>query len=300
MKPTLVILAAGMGSRYGGLKQMDAVGAHGEAIIDYSIYDAIRAGFGKVVFVIRKDFAEAFKAQFEHKLAGKIQVEYAFQELDSPIEGIEKLPERLKPWGTGHAILVTDKLVNEPFVAINADDYYGQSAFQLMADFLKNDCSAEKYAMGAYELGNTLSDHGTVSRGVCRMDENRNLIEAEEHKGIQKQGDGVIFKNEDGSTGTLPIDALVSMNFWGFHPTLFQHLREQFIEFVQENFDDPKAEFYIPFAVNRLIQEGKVKVSVLANRERWYGVTYKEDRPIVEKAFEKMLGAGKYPSPLWQ
>lgn len=299
MKPTLVILAAGMGSRYGGLKQMDAVGAHGEAIIDYSIFDAIRAGFGKVVFVIRKDFAEAFKAQFEHKLAGKIEVVYAFQELDSPIDGIDKLPERLKPWGTGHAILVTESVVNEPFVAINADDYYGQSAFENMANFLKNDCSPEKYAMTAYELGNTLSDHGTVSRGICKMDENHNLLEAEERTGIEKQGDSVIFKKEDGSVGDLSIDDLVSMNFWGFHPTLFQHLREQFIEFVQENFDKPKAEFYIPFAVNRLIQEGKVQASVLANSERWYGVTYKEDRPIVEKAFEIMLAAEKYPSPLW-
>lgn len=296
---TLLILAAGMGSRYGGLKQMDPIGPAGEAIIDYSIYDAIKAGFTKVVFVIRKDFEKAFKEKFDKKLEGKIEVAYAYQSVDSPIDGIDKMPERAKPWGTGHAVLVAHNVIDQPFAVINADDYYGLDGFNIMANFLKNDCSPSRYSMIGYELENTLSDNGTVSRGICDMDENHNLKGAREHTKIHWHGDKIEALNEKDEPVILKEKALVSMNFWGLHQSIFGELKRMFKTFVTENTDKPTAEFYIPFAINDLIQEGKVAAKVLANDGKWYGVTYREDAPTVKAAFEDMTEHNEYPSPLW-
>ena len=297
--PTLLILAAGMGSRYGGLKQMDPVGPDGEAIIDYSIYDAIRAGFDKVVFVIRKDFEVPFKEKFDKKLEGKIKVSYAFQAIDSPIEGIDSFPEREKPWGTGHAILVAHDVINEPFAAINADDYYGYEGFKIMADFLNNECTPAQYSMVGYELGNTLSDNGTVSRGICDMDEKRNLIGAREHTKIRWNNEVIEALDDRDQPATLNAKDLVSMNFWGLHHSIFEELKRQFQTFVKDHQDQPRAEFYIPFAINELIEEGKVAAKVLANEGMWYGVTYRDDAPKVKAAFAKMTQNGDYPTPLW-
>ena len=296
---TLLILAAGMGSRYGGLKQMDPVGPAGEAIIDYSIYDAIKAGFDKVVFVIRKDFEKAFRAKFDAKLEGKIEVAYAFQSVDAPIEGIDKMPDRVKPWGTGHAVLVAADVINEPFAVINADDYYGLPGFKIMANFLKNDCSSSQYSMVGYELDNTLSDNGTVSRGICDMDDAHNLTGAREHTKICWQGDNIEALNENDQPVMLNPKALVSMNFWGLHHSIFGELQQMFKTFVEENADKPKAEFYIPYAINDLIHDGKVAAKVLANDGKWYGVTYREDAPTVQTAFTEMTETGMYPTPLW-
>ena len=297
---TLLILAAGMGSRYGGLKQMDPVGPAGEAIIDYSIYDAIEAGFEKVVFVIRKDFEEAFRAKFDEKLAGKIEVAYAFQSVNSPIEGIDKMPEREKPWGTAHAVLVAKDVIDEPFAMINADDYYGLSAFQIMADFLKKECSPSLYSMIGYELENTLSENGTVSRGICDMDAHQNLTGAREHSKICWQDGKIQALNEKDEPVMLSPKDLVSMNFWGLHHSIFDELKQMFKIFVETNFDKPKAEFYIPYAINDLIHAEKVAAKVLANDGKWYGVTYREDAPTVQAAFKEMTDSGAYPSPLWR
>ncbi len=298
MKPTLVILAAGMGSRYGGLKQIDGVGPTGEAIIEYSIYDAIQAGFGKVVFVIREDIEHAFKAKFANKFEDKIDIAYAFQAIDSEINGFTPVAGREKPWGTAHAVLVAQHVVTEPFCVINADDYYGASAFHSIADFLKNECTPTHMAMVGYELLKTLSDHGTVNRGVCEMDENHFLTDTKECTSISKEDDG-IFYPENGERIELPKDSLVSMNLWGFHPDIFEVMRKQFIEFAKENADAPKAEFFIPLVVNKQIKEGTAQYKVIPNDERWYGVTYQEDKPMVQKAFDEMTANGKYPNPLW-
>jgi len=298
MKPTLLILAAGMGSRYGGLKQVDALGPDGEALIEYSIYDAIRAGFGKVVFVIRESIEEAFKEKIGDQFSDQIEVRYAFQEINTPIDGVDDIPEREKPWGTGHAVLVARDQIQEPFAVINADDYYGIDSFQVVADFLRDDCSPTNYAMVAYRMGNTLSDAGHVNRGVCETDADGNLTTVVERHKIQRTPDGITFEDPH-ETGILQEDTLVSMNFWGFHPNVFDYLREDFIQFVKDHRDQPRAEFYIPLIVNRLIQDDLVKLSVLSTDARWYGVTYQEDKPMVQRAFRQLQEAGKYPRPLW-
>lgn len=301
MKPTLLILAAGIGSRYGGLKQVDGIGPGGEAIIEYSIYDALRAGFGKVVFVIRRSIEAAFKEKFAHKLQGQIEVDYVFQELNSPIEGIDHWPYREKPWGTGHAILVAASAVTEPFVAINADDYYGPTAFQAIGDFLRSQCSPQHYAMVAYQLRNTLSENGFVSRGVCTVNENDWLTDVVEHTKIKPNPQGAIFfEDEQGQVYPLLANTLVSMNFWGMHPTVFEHLHRQFLAFFEANAHNPKAEFYIPFAINDLIQEGLVRVSALPTEEQWYGVTYQEDKAVVQSVFAHLTEKGIYPKGLWK
>lgn len=300
MKPTLLILAAGMGSRYGGLKQIDGVGPCEETIIEYSIYDAIRAGFGKVVFVIRPDIEDVFKEAISTKFEDQIEVAYAFQEINTPIEGITEFPEREKPWGTAHAVLVAQDKINEPFAVINADDYYGITGFKSMADFLTNECTPDTYSMIAYILENTLSDHGTVSRGVCEMDEQNNLTDVVERFKVHKDGATVFCENEEGTKIQLPDNCLVSMNFWGFHPDVFPVMRAQFVEFVKENEAKPKAEFFIPLVVNRQIQSGAAKVRVLPNNEQWYGVTYKEDKEAVQAAFKALTDSGKYSAPLWK
>ena len=300
MKPTLLILAAGMGSRYGGLKQVDAIGPKGEAIIEYSIFDAIRAGFGKVVFVIRKDIEAAFKEKFSNKFDDKIEIAYVFQAIDSPIEGIDAFPTREKPWGTAHAVLVAKDVIKEPFAVINADDYYGISAFQTAAHFLVNDCQENHWAMIGYVLKNTLSDHGSVNRGVCEMDENQNLIEVVERLKIQRMDDGVPhYLGDDEQRYPLSEHSLVSMNFFAFHPSIFEPMQSQFIEFVKENEDKPRAEFFIPLVVSRLINQGKITMKVLSNDEQWYGVTYQQDKEPVQQAFATLTDAGKYPPSLW-
>ena len=299
MKPTLLILAAGIGSRYGGLKQVDGIGPGGEAIIEYSIYDAIRAGFGKVVFVIRRDIEEAFKVKFANKFQDQIEVRYVFQEIDSPVEGIDQFPERAKPWGTGHAVLVAASEIQEPFAVINADDYYGVTGFKAMADFLKEKCTPEAYCMVGYIIRNTLSDNGTVSRGVCEMDEENHLITVVERTKVQRLKDGVFYQDKNGTLHQLDENGLVSMNLWGFHPNVFEVARHLFVDFVKNRGHEPKSEFYIPYVVNHLLETDAIKLTVLPNDERWYGITYKEDREPVEAAFRVFADEGRYPVPLW-
>ncbi|MBV6652423.1 MAG: hypothetical protein KI786_01620 [Mameliella sp.] len=298
MKPTLLILAAGMGSRYGGLKQLDGLGPNEEVIIEYSIFDAIRAGFGKIVFVIREDIETAFREKFGGKFDDQIEIEYAFQAMDTPIEGIDAFPEREKPWGTAHAVLVAHDKINEPFAVINADDYYGISSFEAMAAFLTSDVATDHYSMIGYQLDKTLSDAGHVNRGVCDVDEAGHLTDVVERHKIQRTPDGIIFE-EDGAQHPLSADALVSMNFWGFHPNIFDITRQHFIQFVKDNQDKPRAEFYIPLVVNSLINDGKINLAVIPNAERWYGVTYQEDKPMVQNAFAQLVAEGKYPEKLW-
>lgn len=300
MKPTLLILAAGMGSRYGGLKQADSIGPAGEAIIEYSIYDAIRAGFGKVVIVIRKSIEADFKEKFAGRFDGLIKVEYAFQEIDTPIEGIEKFPERKKPWGTGHAMLVAYKLINEPFLVINADDFYGFNAFRKMAKFLSKKCSPNRMGMVGYLLKNTLSENGSVSRGVCATDSIDNLIDVTERtKIVRDHENSRIYYYENDERTELNEDTIVSMNFWGFHPSAFEVARKMFVDFVAENFDNPTAEFYIPKVANTLIETSTADFTVMTSRDTWYGVTYQEDKDTVKQAFRDLTTIGAYPQGLW-
>jgi len=298
MKPTLLILAAGMGSRFGGLKQVEPVGPNGEAIIDYSIFDAIRAGFGKVVFVIRESFADAFQEKFGDKLAGKIEVEYVFQELDNLPEGFS-LPEgREKPWGTAHAILVAKNVINEPFCALNADDFYGFNAYKVMADFLKQSANPNEYSMVGYKLNNTLSDFGSVSRGICQVDKNDELESIVETKKIFKKGDKIISEEPDGSEKELTGNETVSMNIWGFKTSIFPVLEEKFTQFLRTEIDKPKSEMYIPSVVFEMIDEGKATVKVLKTDSPWFGVTYKEDKPAVVNKIKSLIEKGDYPSEI--
>lgn len=300
MKPTLLILAAGMGSRYGGLKQLDEVGQAGEAIMDYSIYDALRAGFGKVVFVIRRDFEAAFKEKIASRWEGKTEIAFAYQDMDAFVPKVAGQVERAKPWGTGHAVLVAKNVVKEPFVCINADDYYGYSGFKKMADFLTSDCQPTHYGMVGYVLKNTLSENGAVARGVCSMDENFLLTTVTECTGIEEAPAGIFYNAENGEKAPLSPGSLVSMNLWGFHPHIFELLQNGFDDFVAANAASPKAEFYISTFANHLINTGMATFSVLPNDEKWYGVTYREDKETVQQAFADMTGAGKYPSPIWE
>ena len=299
MKPTLLILAAGMGSRFGGLKQVEPVGPNGEAIIDYTIFDAIRAGFGKVVFVIRESFADAFKEKFEAKLSGKIDVEYVFQELDNLPEGFS-LPEgREKPWGTAHAILVAKNVINEPFCAINADDFYGEGAYRIMADFLNNSVQEQTFSMIGYQLKNTLSEHGSVSRGMCTVNESDNLVKIVETHNIFKKEGAAVTTAEDGSETPLTGNERVSMNFWGFHPSIFKTLESKFVQFLKTEIDKPKSEMYIPSVVFEMIEDNEAEVKVLKANSPWFGVTYKEDKPIVVNKINALIEEGVYPAKLW-
>lgn len=298
MKPTLLVLAAGMGSRYGGLKQLDEVGPNGETIIDYSVYDAIRAGFGKVVFVIRENIEDAFKEKISNKFQGKIQVEHVFQEVNTKIDGVDDMPERTKPWGTGHAMLVAKDVINEPFAVVNADDYYGIQAFTEMAEFLSKKASADHYNMVGFILKNTLSENGHVSRGVCSTDDNNYLQTVTERTKIMKIAD-IICYEENEQKYLLEDETVVSMNLWGFHHTIFEHTNNMFVDFVKENYENPKAEFYIPLVVNDMLQSEKIKLTVLTSHEKWYGVTYKEDKDDVVEAMNKLHAVGKYPEALW-
>lgn len=299
MKPTLVILAAGMGSRYGGLKQLDEVGPKGEAIIDYSLYDAIRAGFGKVVFVIREDFADEFKARFAPQLEGKIDVAYVCQALDKIPSGYDIHPERVKPWGTGHALLMAEPEVNSPMAVINADDFYGPQAYQEIASFLTSSTDENEYGMVGYQLDYTLSEFGSVSRGVCQTDSSGRLTEINERTRIQKEGDEIVYYEEEKRfplTGKEP----VSMNFWGVKTSVFQYLNEGFREFLQEKGNKLKSEFFVPFLINDKIVDGTVSVKVLTCDSPWFGVTYKEDKPYVQDKLKKLIDDKVYPENLWK
>ena len=298
MKPTLVILAAGMGSRYGGLKQLDEIGPNGEAIIDYSLYDAIRAGFGKVVFIIRRDFEDAFKDRFENKLIGKIEVEYVYQELSDLPEGFSIPEGREKPWGTGHAIRSARNAVKTPFAAINADDFYGAEAYTTCANFLTSEVSETNYSMVGYRLDNTLSENGSVSRGLCITDKNQNLVDIDELTKITIENNTIVYYKDDKSF-PLKGNETVSMNFWGFHPSLFKHLEEGFINFLKNEGTEMKSEFFIPFHIDDLIKANKASAKVLTSNANWFGVTYKEDKPMVIEKVNELIAQGKYPKQLW-
>jgi hypothetical protein len=303
MQPTLLILAAGIGSRYGGLKQVDGMGPHGEAILEYSVYDAIRAGFGKVVFVIRRDIEDEFRQRVGRRVEAQIDTRYAFQEKDTALEWLPQLPHREKPWGTGHAILSAREHLTEPFVAINADDFYGAESFQTIGNFLRSECAPDTYGMVAYRIANTLSENGAVSRGVCAVNESGFLTDVVERHKIERQADGIQFPDDTVPGGQHVLADLtpVSMNFWGFHHSLLPVIERMFREFVAANADNPRAEFYIPFVVNSQIQSGAARVRVLTSESQWYGVTYPADKDTVQGALAKMSADGTYPeNGLWK
>ncbi len=299
MKPTLLILAAGMASRYGSMKQVDGFGPHGETIIDYSIYDAIKAGFGKVTFIIREEFAEQFKAIFEPKLKGKIETDYVFQNYDLKPFGIDKTIERAKPWGTAHAVLSARNQVHEPFCVINADDFYGFDAYKKMADFLNDEAADNKFSIIGYQVDKTLSEYGTVSRGVCQVDDKGNMVAIHERLKVYFAKDGSVVYEEDDKEIPLPSNTPVSMNFWGFTPAVFDLTMPLFKEFAEKNADNPKAEFFIPLIGDELIKSGEASFKVIPTDQKWFGVTYKEDKPIVQKSISELVENGTYPESLW-
>lgn len=299
MKPTLFVLAAGMGSRYGGLKQIDGLGPSGETIMDYSVYDALRAGFGKVVFVIRKDFEEAFREVVISKYADKVPCEVCFQSVDKVPEGCTYNPERTKPWGTNHAVLMAKDLIKEPFAVINADDFYGRESFQVLADYLKSvEGTTGKYCMVGYRVANTLSENGSVSRGVCATDENGYLTDVVERTKIEKVGDKIIY-TEDGVDTEISPNSPVSMNMWGFTPEYFEYVEKAFVEFLQARGQELKSEFYIPTLVNDMIRSGEATCKVLDTTSKWFGVTYAEDRPQVVMKINNLVKEGVYPEKLF-
>ena len=299
MKPTLMILAAGMASRYGGMKQIEAFGPDGETIMDYSIYDAIRAGFGKVVFIIREDFAEQFKAIFEPKLAGRIETAYVYQHLDAHLGEYVRPASRTKPWGTAHAVLCGADAIHEPFAVINADDFYGRDAFVKAHDFLMGQCSKDKYAIVGYHLRQTLSDHGTVNRGVCKVDEDGNLVEVTERLNISVQN-GLVTCDDGLAPVHIDIDTIVSMNFWCFDASVFNYTEKLFKAFLEERGQEEKSEFFIPIVADRFIHEEGGAIEVIPTSAHWFGVTYKADAPAVKEGIDRMLAAGEYPVGLWK
>ena len=300
MKPTLFILAAGMGSRYGGLKQLDGVGPNGETIMDYSVYDAIRAGFGKVVFVIRHDFEQEFRDKIISKYKDHIDVDVVFQDITALPAGFAPNPERTKPWGTGHAVLMGKDVIKEPFAVINADDFYGAESFQILADALRKVADKENcYCMVGFQIENTLSENGTVSRGHCQVSEEGYLTGVKECHGIQRKGDKLVYTLADGTEAEFPAGAAVSMNMWGFTPDYFVHTEKVFIEFLQKNASELKSEFYIPTVVNDLITSGTVTLKVEKTPSKWFGVTYAADRPATIEQFKRLTDEGVYPQKLW-
>ena len=298
MKPTLLILAAGMASRYGSMKQIDGFGPNGETIIDYSIYDAIKAGFGKVVFIIKEEFVDNFRSIFDPKLKGKIEVDYVFQNFDLKQFGIEEEIYREKPWGTAHAILSGRKTVKEPFCVINADEFYGFDAYQKMVGFLTEEANDSNYSIIGYQIGKTLSDFGAVSRGVCKVDESNNLEEIVERTKVFEEN-GVIVYEEEGKQYPLTFETPVSMNFWGFTPAVFKITEELFKEFAMANKDKPKAEFFIPLIGETLVKNNTATFKVVPTSNQWFGVTYKEDKPFVQASIDQLIKDGAYPEKLW-
>ncbi len=301
MYPTLLILAAGIGSRFGGLKQAEGVGPSGEAILDYSIHDAIRAGFKKVVFVIRRDILDDMQRLFFDRWRDQIEVDYVFQETDDLPGGLEPLAQRTKPWGTGHAIWVAREKIREPFCMINADDFYGKASYEMAASFLSNmeNLLEGRYALIGYVLKNTLSEHGYVSRAECAVDENGLLSSITERLKIRREGDRIVRRDESGETCDISEDALVSMNMWGFMPSLFRHLEDDMRSFLEENIASEKAEFLLPDVIDRLIKSRQVEIPVLRTEARWFGMTYIEDRDIVRARLKALVEQGEYPTPVW-
>ncbi len=299
--PALVVLAAGMGSRYGGLKQIDPVGPSGETILEYSVFDAIRAGFEKLVFVIRRDIEDVFKAAIGKKFEGRIRVEYAFQELSAIPKGFQVPPERKKPWGTAHAIIAAKDCIDEPFSVINADDFYGRSAFAIQNEFLRgtDHGSIPEYSLVGYTLRHTLSEYGSVSRGLCRTDSHGYLKQIEELTKIEKDGGNALYQDEHGLMQPIGGDSIVSMNMWGFTPSLFEPLEKGFIEFLKEKGNQPKEEYFITVVINDLIERGLARFRVFASRDSWFGITYPEDKTRVVESIRALTARGEYPKKLW-
>lgn len=301
MKPTLFVLAAGMGSRYGGLKQLDGLGPNGETIMDYSIYDAIRGGFGKLVFVIRKDFEKDFREKIISKYENHIPVEVVFQSTDKLPEGFTCPSDRVKPWGTNHAVLMGKEVIREPFAVINADDFYGRDSFAVIGKFLSElpEGSKKRYCMVGFRVGNTLSESGTVARGICSTDAQGHLTTVVERTEIMRVNGTVSYKDEEGKWIGVADNTPVSMNMWGFTPDYFQYSEDYFVDFLKENIDRPKAEYYIPLMVNKLVNEQVATVKVLDTVSHWFGVTYAADRQGVVDKFQALVDSGEYPSPLF-
>ncbi len=300
MKPTLFVLAAGMGSRYGGLKQMDGVGPKGETIMDFSIFDAIRGGFGKVVFVIRKDFEADFRDKILCKYENHVPVELVFQSIDDLPTGFTAPEDRSKPWGTNHAVLMGKSVINEPFAVINADDYYGRDSFAVLAkELMSVEGKKGNYSMVGYRVGNTLSESGSVARGVCVANAEGFLTDVVERTAIERIDGNISFTDENGETQTLEENTPVSMNMWGFTPDYFAYSEEIFKEFLATELNNPKSEFFIPVAINKLINSGEATVKILDTTSKWFGVTYAEDRPSVVAKLQQLVDAGEYPSPLF-
>lgn len=300
MKPTLLVMAAGLGSRYGGIKQIAPVGPGGEAILEYSVYDALRAGFGKVVFVIRKELEKDFNEVFGNKFRNRVDIEYVFQELNKIPEGFTIPLERVKPWGTGHAVLMAKDVIKTPFAAINADDYYGIDAFKNMAEYLKKqDFADSNFAMVGYLLGKTMSEHGSVSRGICSVDKHRMLLNVTEFTKICYTVNGIEDVTDETTQVLLNKDDVVSMNFWGFTPVFFGQLEKLFRDFLSQNINNIKSEFYIPFVVDTLIKKNAANVKVLNSDDEWFGITYPEDKPLVQQKLKELTDKGIYPESLW-
>lgn len=299
MNTTLLVLAAGMASRYGSLKQIDKFGPSGESIIDYSVYDAIEAGFTKVVFIIRKEFSQEFKEIFEPRFADKIKIEYAYQELESFTEGFTIPEERTKPWGTAHAILCAREVINEPFAVINADDFYGKSAFKKAWQFLTSQASPGLWANICYELGNTLSEFGSVSRGICATDNTNNIIAVVERVKVYKENGHIVFE-ENGQLEVLDAKTNASMNFWCFTPEIFDFAKGLFHEFLHRHINEAKSEFFIPLVGDEFIQRGRGKIKAITTAAKWFGVTYKEDKPVVQRCINNLIEYKIYPASLWK
>ncbi len=303
-KPVLVIMAAGMGSRYGGLKQIDPIDEQGHIIMDFSIFDAKRAGFEKVVFIIKKENEADFKEAIGKRIEKVMKVEYVFQDVHNIPAGFSVPEGRVKPWGTAHAVLSAIDVIDGPFAVINADDYYGKDAFQKIYDYLSTHKDDEKYryTMVGYELGNTLTENGHVSRGICSLNENNELVSVVERTHIEKKGDGAVYTEDEGVTWhSLPVDSVVSMNMWGFGASFLQEVEQGFVSFLEENLvNNPmKCEYYLPTVVSNLLADNRATVAVLTSVDRWYGVTYKEDKPVVVAAIKNMKESGLYPERLW-
>lgn len=301
MKPTLFVLAAGMGSRYGGLKQLDGLGPHGETIMDYSIYDALKAGFGKVVFVIRKDFEDDFRKKVLSKYEGHIPVDVVFQSINDLPEGYTCPADRTKPWGTNHAVLMGKDAIKEPFAVINADDFYGRNAFEVIAKELSRPRDRKgDYCMVGFRVGNTMTENGSVSRGVCTTGADGNLTGVVERTSISYDKDGrIVFTDENGQEQTLELNTPVSMNLWGFTPDYFDYSEREFKKFLDEKIDTPKSEFFIPLCIDTLIKNGEATVKVLDTDSKWFGVTYSADRPGVVEKFAELHASGEYPEKLF-
>ena len=299
MKPTLLILAAGMASRYGSMKQIQSFGPSGETIMDYSIYDAIRSGFKKIVFIIRKDFAEDFKNIFEPKWGKQVETAYVYQEMTSFLDGYIAPPDRTKPWGTAHAVLCAKPVIQDPFAVINADDFYGMDAFEKANTFLGKSCNPTTYSIIGYDLAKTLSENGSVSRGVCEVDTNNNLVSIHERTKIYRNKDGKITYEEGGSTFQVPDHAKVSMNFWCFDPAVFSFIEKIFREFLAKSGQDIKSEFFIPIIGDRFIHEARGQIKIIPTASSWFGVTYKEDAPSVQQSINQLVASGAYPDKLY-